>query len=288
METRAAPTIGPATADDLDAIRSLLDAAGLPTADLAPGTRVEFRVARSGERVVAAIGLERHGTAGLLRSLVVAPEHRGTGVGGALVDALERDACASGVRELWLLTQTAERFFAARGWRPAERAAAPASIRESAEFSALCPASAACLTRSLAVTIWHNPACGTSRNTLALIRNAGVEPDVVEYLRSPPDRATLVDLMSRAGLRPRELLREKGTPYAELGLGAPGIPDAALVDRMLEHPILINRPLVATPWGVRLCRPSERVLEILPLPQRGPFAKEDGEVVVGADRLPVR
>jgi arsenate reductase (glutaredoxin) len=132
----------------------------------------------------------------------------------------------------------------------------------------------------VSVTIYHNPNCGTSRNTLGLIRNAGVEPTVVEYLTSPPDRATLVDLLRRAGLRPRELLREKGTPYVPLGLGESHWTDEQLIDQMLAHPILINRPLVVTPWGVRLCRPSEAVLEILPLPQKGPFAKEDGERVL--------
>ncbi len=116
---------------------------------------------------------------------------------------------------------------------------------------------------AVAVTIYHNPACGTSRNTLALIRNAGIKPTVIEYLKTPPDRATLVDLLNRMGMRPRELLREKGTPYGELGLAAPHWTDEALIDQMLIHPILINRPIVVTPWGMRLCRPSESVLEIL-------------------------
>ncbi len=131
----------------------------------------------------------------------------------------------------------------------------------------------------LSVTIYHNPACGTSRNVLALIRNAGIEPTVVEYLKTPPDRATLESLIARMGIRPRQLLREKGTPYAELGLGADHWTDAELIAQMLAHPILINRPIVVTARGVRLCRPSETVLEILPLPQRGPFRKEDGELV---------
>ena len=130
------------------------------------------------------------------------------------------------------------------------------------------------------VTIYHNPACGTSRNTLALIRNAGVEPEVVDYLASPPDRATLRDLIQKAGLSVREAVRQKGTPYAELGLDGPAVTDEALLTAMLEHPILINRPFVVTPFGVRLCRPSEVVLDILPLPQKGPFAKEDGELVI--------
>jgi arsenate reductase len=134
--------------------------------------------------------------------------------------------------------------------------------------------------QSVSVSIYHNPACGTSRNTLALIRNAGVEPTVIEYLKTPPDRATLVDLLKRMGMRPRELLREKGTPYAELGLGQTYWTDDELIDQMLAHPILINRPIVVTPWGVKLCRPSEAVLDILPLAQRGSFSKEDGEQVI--------
>jgi arsenate reductase len=141
-----------------------------------------------------------------------------------------------------------------------------------------------------AVTIYHNPACGTSRNTLALIRNAGVEPEVIEYLKTPPDRATLESLLARMSLKPRQLLREKGTLYDELGLANERLSDAELIDAMLAHPILINRPIVATARGVRLCRPSEAVLDILPLPQRGPFAKEDGEPVIDAQggRLPGR
>lgn len=136
------------------------------------------------------------------------------------------------------------------------------------------------MTESVPVTIYHNPACGTSRNALALIRNAGVEPTVIEYLKTPPDRATLKDLLERMGMRPRELLREKGTPYAELDLGAEHWTDEELIEQMLAHPILINRPIVITPWGVRLCRPSEVVLDILKLPQKGPFTKEDGERVL--------
>lgn len=138
------------------------------------------------------------------------------------------------------------------------------------------------------VVIYHNPACGTSRNVLALIRNAGIEPHVIEYLKTPPSRALLIQLIERAGLTPRQLLREKGTPFAELGLGDQNLADDALVDAMMEHPILINRPLVATPKGVRLCRPSEAVLDILPEAQRGAFAKEDGEQVVDAAGQRVR
>lgn len=132
----------------------------------------------------------------------------------------------------------------------------------------------------IAVTIYHNPACGTSRNTLALIRHAGIEPTVIEYLKTPPDRPRLLELLERMHVRPRAVLREKGTPYAELGLGSPLLTDEQLIDAMLAHPILINRPIVVTPWGVKLCRPSEAVLDILPLPQKGAFTKEDGEQVI--------
>lgn len=135
---------------------------------------------------------------------------------------------------------------------------------------------------SEAVTIYHNPQCGTSRNVLALIRNAGIEPAIVEYLRTPPDRATLVALISAMGIPVRALLRKNGTPYAELGLDEPSLSDEALVDQMLKHPILINRPIVVTSNGTRLCRPSEAVLDLLSAPQRGPFAKEDGAVVIDA------
>lgn len=131
----------------------------------------------------------------------------------------------------------------------------------------------------MTVTIWHNPSCGTSRNTLALIRATGEEPVMVEYLRDPPTRDKLAQLMHDAGLSPRDLLREKGTPYAELGLGDLSLSDEQLIDAMLAYPILINRPLVETERGVRLCRPSEAVLEILPAPLPADFIKEDGEVI---------
>jgi arsenate reductase len=134
----------------------------------------------------------------------------------------------------------------------------------------------------MSVTIYHNPACGTSRNTLALIRNAGIEPVVIEYLRNPPERATLAELIAKAGLTVREAIRQKGTPYLELGLDDPAVTDGQLLDAMLAHPILINRPFVAAPEGVRLCRPSELVLDILAAPQRGAFTKEDGEPVIDA------
>lgn len=131
------------------------------------------------------------------------------------------------------------------------------------------------------VVLYHNPGCGTSRNTLALIRNAGVEPHVIEYLKSPPSRVMLIQLAERTGLGLRGLLREKGTPYAELGLSDPALTDERLLDASAAHPILLNRPIVVSPNGVRLCRPSEAVLDLLP-PQRGAFAKEDGETVVDA------
>src|SRR6478609_1816566 len=132
------------------------------------------------------------------------------------------------------------------------------------------------------VIIYHNPACGTSRNTLALIRNSGVEPHVVEYLKTPPSRAMIAQLIGRMGIAPRDLLREKGTPFAELGLGDPSLGDDALIDAMAAHPLLINRPIVVSPAGVRLCRPSDAVLDLLP-PQQGEFHKEDGTLLVDAD-----
>jgi arsenate reductase len=133
------------------------------------------------------------------------------------------------------------------------------------------------------VTIYHNPACGTSRNVLGLIRNSGVEPNVIEYLKNPPSRTELEGLIARMGIPVRDLLRRKGTPYDELGLDDPKWTDAQLIDQMLANPVLINRPIVVTPLGVRLCRPSEAVLDILPDPQRGGFAKEDGEQVIDAE-----
>lgn len=137
----------------------------------------------------------------------------------------------------------------------------------------------------MAITIYHNPKCGTSRNTLAMIRQSGEEPVVIEYVKNPPSRARLKELIAAMGVSTRELLRQKGTPYDELGLADPKWTDDELIDFMLAHPILINRPIVETPKGTRLCRPSERVLEILPNPDIGTFTKEDGEVVA-AKRQP--
>jgi arsenate reductase (glutaredoxin) len=131
------------------------------------------------------------------------------------------------------------------------------------------------------ITIYHNPACGTSRNTLAMIRHAGIEPEIIEYVKNPPSRAVLADLIARAGLTPRDVLRKKGDLYAELGLADPSLGDDALLDAMVAHPILIERPLVVSPLGVKLCRPSEQVLDLLPEGPRAAFTKEDGEVVPG-------
>ena len=134
----------------------------------------------------------------------------------------------------------------------------------------------------MSITIYHNPACGTSRNVLGLIRNSGEEPTIIEYLKTPPNRTELVDLIARMGMSVRDLLRRKGAPYDELGLDDASLTDEALIDAMMAHPILINRPIVITPLGVRLCRPSETVLDILPQSQRSAFNKEDGEAVVDA------
>ena len=131
----------------------------------------------------------------------------------------------------------------------------------------------------MSVTIYHNPACGTSRNTVALVRATGVEPKIILYLETPPSREALVSLIGRMGIAPRDLLREKGTPYAQLGLDDPSLTDDRLIDAMIEHPILINRPIVVGSRGVKLCRPSEKVLTILDRPLDADFVKEDGEVV---------
>ncbi len=132
------------------------------------------------------------------------------------------------------------------------------------------------------ITIYHNPKCGTSRNTLALIRNTGAEPEVIEYLKTPPTRERLLELMAQMAIPVREVMRRKEKIYDELELDRPALDDNALIDAMLAHPILINRPIVVTPLGTRLCRPSEAVLDILPLPQRAAFTKEDGEAVINA------
>jgi len=133
------------------------------------------------------------------------------------------------------------------------------------------------------IVIYHNPECGTSRNALAMIRNAGIEPHVIEYLKTPPSRPMLESLIERAAISPRDLLREKGTPYTALGLDNLSLLDADLIDAMMNHPILINRPLVVSSLGVKLCRPSEAVLDLLPSEQKGAFTKEDGEKIVDAN-----
>lgn len=138
------------------------------------------------------------------------------------------------------------------------------------------------------VVIYHNPACGTSRNALALIRHVGIEPHVVEYLKTPPSRAMILALVERMGVPLRSLLREKGTPFAELGLGDPALTDDQLLDAIEAHPILLNRPIVVSSLGVKLCRPSEAVLDLLPFENLKPFIKEDGEVVIDAEGRRVR
>lgn len=135
------------------------------------------------------------------------------------------------------------------------------------------------------IIIYHNPECGTSRNALAMIRNAGIEPHVIDYLKTPPSRPLLVSLIERMGVSPRDVLREKGTPFADLGLGNTELTDSQLIDAMMDYPILINRPIVVSPIGVKLCRPSEEVLDLLPAAQQGAFAKEDGEAVIDAAGL---
>ncbi len=134
----------------------------------------------------------------------------------------------------------------------------------------------------MSITIYHNPNCGTSRNVLALIRNSGVEPEVIEYLKHPPGRDKLIELIAQLGIPVRDVLRQKGTPYEELQLDNPALSDDVLIDAMVTHPILMNRPIVVTPLGARLCRPSEAVLDILPQAQQGAFSKEDGEQVINA------
>lgn len=136
----------------------------------------------------------------------------------------------------------------------------------------------------MSITIYHNPACGTSRNTLAIIRQSGEEPHIIEYLKAPPTREKLIELLAAMKMGARDLLREKGTPYGELGLADPKWTDDQLIDFMMEHPILINRPIVVTPLGTRLCRPSEAVLDILPSPDVGSFIKEDGEIIARKEK----
>jgi len=221
--------------------------------------------------------------------VAVLPQQRSMGVARRLVAACEAHAVTIGLQALVLIAadQHAAQYFAHLGYAMATRDELPHALLALPEFTHLCPKSMPCLRKALirkvvdaVVTIYHNPACGTSRNTLAMIRNAGIEPAVIEYLKTPPDRATLVQMIADAGLTVRGALREKCEPYETLGLADAKWTDAELLDFMQQHPILINRPFVVTPLGTRLCRPSEIVLEILPAPQQGAFAKEDGEVVI--------
>jgi arsenate reductase len=251
-----------ATPADLSAVAALLREANLPDDDLdAPG--LHLYVAGEDERVVGAIALERAGDGALLRSAVVEAGERNRGLGRKLVEHAERAALRAGLRRLVLLTDSAADWFAARGYQPLAREDVPPPLRALSQFTSVCPQSAACLGKTLEVTIWHNPNCGTSRTVLALLREAGIEPRVVEYLKTPPDRATLASVVARMGIPARELIREKGTPWRELGLDDPSVDDATVISRMLEQPILINRPVVTTPWGVKLCRPADVVRELI-------------------------
>lgn len=269
---------------DFDAARALLEAAGLPVEDLTPSYFEHFFHMGSAREPTALTGLELLGDVALLRSLVVTPSLRGAGAGSRLLAHAEAYAAQHGVARIYLLTTTAAGFFSKHGYRPAERAQAPEKIRSTREFSGICPASSTFMVKHLApsdaVTIFHNPACGTSRNTLGLIRNAGIEPRIVEYLRHPPARDQLASMIRAAGLTVRGAMRQKEALFEALRLADEALTDDELLDTMMRHPILINRPFVVSELGTRLCRPSERVLDILPRSQLAPFTKEDGEVVV--------
>jgi arsenate reductase len=256
------PAIRRSIGPDRDAIRGLLLANSLPVADFDTAP-LRHWVACEREELVGVIALEGAGKVALLRSLAVAPAWRRLGLGRALVERLEVDATAEGTRELVLLTQTARDFFARLGYTPLDRAAVPPAVTRSAEFTVLCREDAHCLARTLPVVMYHNPLCGTSRAVLDRLRESGVSLRVIEYLKAPPDRETLTTLIDRMGTGVRGALRQKGTHYDELGLGDPQWTDAQLIERMLATPILINRPIVVTPRGVKLCRPSQAVEELL-------------------------
>ncbi len=286
-----------AAPDSLALVVDVLRQCDLPHADLAEAHMADFVLAFAADRLVGVAGIERAGDHGLLRSVAVLPPQRGMGVARQLVAACEAHAAALGLHVLVLIAadQTAAQYFTHLGYATATRGELPHALLALPEFTHLCPKSMPCLRKVLvrnvadaAVTIYHNPACGTSRNTLAMIRNAGIEPTVIEYLKTPPDRATLLRLIADAGLTVRGTLREKCEPYTALGLADPKWTDAELLDFIDQHPILINRPFVVTPLGTRLCRPSELVLDILPAQQQGAFTKEDGEVVVDAGGQRVR
>jgi arsenate reductase len=259
------PAIRRATDADRDAIRALLLANALPVADFETAP-LRFWIARERDELVGVVALEGAGETALLRSLAVAPAWRRLGLGRALVERLEVDATVEGTRQLVLLTQTAGAFFARLGYTPIERGAVPPTVTCSAEFTTLCPQDAQCLARTLPVLIYHNPLCGTSRAVLERLRDGGHSPRVIEYLKAPPDRETLSTLIRRMGVGVRAVLRQKGTHYDELHLGDPQWTDEQLVDRMLATPLLINRPIVVTPRGVKLCRPSHTVEELLRAP----------------------
>ncbi len=290
-----------AAPESLALVVEVLRQCDLPHADLAEAHMADFVLAFAADRLVGVAGIERAGDHGLLRSVAVLPPQRGMGVARQLVAACEAHATALGLRVLVLIAadQTAAQYFTHLGYATATRDELPHALLALQEFTHLCPKSMPCLRKALvctlvrnvadaAVTIYHNPACGTSRNTLAMIRNAGIEPTVIEYLKTPPDRATLLRLIADAGLTVRGALREKCEPYEALGLADPKWRDGELLDFIDQHPILINRPFVVTPLGTRLCRPSELVLDILPAQQRSAFTKEDGEVVIDAQGRRVR
>jgi arsenate reductase (glutaredoxin) len=262
-----------------------LDAASLPSHDVSLPGRTFFQFMGAGGDVVGFGGYELLGDKVLLRSIVVLPDQRGHGHGARIVEGLISHAEKAGARTAYLLTETSADFFEALGFTALDRSVVPAAVLSTTQAALLCPASAHVLRRaieSVGVSIYHNPDCGTSRKVIALIADSGATLEIIEYLKNPPSRGELVSLIDRMGIPVRDVLRQKGTPYSELQLGNPALSDDELIDAMMAHPILINRPIVVTPLGVKLCRPSESVLDILPSPQRGRFAKEDGEAVVGA------
>lgn len=285
-------TIAAATLADLPAIRTLLAVAGLPVDDVDASLIDSLLVIRDDGGLQGVVGLQRLGEAAMLRSLAVADAARHRGAGAALLDAAEARARSENVDTIFLLTTSAATYFERRGYAHHDRALAPDAIRATAQFASICPASSAFMAKHIApaamqATIWHNPACGTSRNTLAMLRHAGIEPAVIDYLQTPPSRAVLVSLITRAGLSVRDTIRQNGTPYLDSGLDDQSLSADQLLDAMLRDPILINRPFVETALGVRLCRPSEVVLDILP-PVTRPFVKEDGDVVIDSAGQRVR
>lgn len=287
----AAIELRAAQPDSLAQVSEILRQCDLPCSDLAEKHMDHFILAFQGADLVGVAGIERAGDYGLLRSVAVLPSWRQSGVARQLIKACEQRAAKAGLHKLVLIAanENAARLFTHLSYAISMRSELPAALLELPEFSHLCPKTKPCLSKLMntvntdhTVTIYHNPACGTSRNTLAMIRNAGIEPTVIEYLKTPPDRAELVRLIADAGLTVRGALREKCDPYVTLGLAQATHSDEELLDYMMQYPILINRPFVVTGRGTRLCRPSELVLDILPMPQRGAFTKEDGEVVVDA------